>query len=173
MCDWHWECEGSPGPLPSRNASFSYLFKTCPSCTRFFLRCNGDDSFCHHSKVVFTDGACINNGRRGVEAFSGIGFAIGDDESQQYQLGVDDYVDDGQRTNQRAELLAAIHGLEHLGEKSSREYDEEMMGWAEYGYNYYRDTHPGHIATLVLATDSEYVVKGITQWYHTWEVCTT
>ncbi|KAE9396103.1 ribonuclease H-like protein, partial [Gymnopus androsaceus JB14] len=136
----------------------SYLFKICPNCTRFFFNCNGTNSFCHHSKVVFTDGACINNGRRGVEAFSGMGFAIGDDESQQYQLGIDDYVDDGPRTNQRAELLAAIHGLELLGKISNKEYEEEM-------YN----SHPDDIATLVLATDSEYIVKGITEWYHIWE----
>ena len=65
-----------------------------------------------------------------------------------WNITVDDTVDPGAaRTNQRAELLAAIAGLNKLKES----YEEDR---GEY----------------IVVTDSEYVVKGITEWFPTWRV---
>ena len=54
---------------------------------------------------------------------------------------------DAVRTNQRAELLAAIEGLKKLEE------------------NRFEPVH-----TCIVITDSAYVVKGITEWFPTWRV---
>ena len=57
------------------------------------------------------------------------------------------------RSNQRAELHAAKLGLEFLAEahRINTEPEDESNVW-------------------VIATDSEYVVKGMTEWLPTWRV---
>jgi len=116
---------------------------------------------CHHFRLVFTDGACLNNGQVGAKA--GLGVAVGSLESGHHlSLPVNLNVDAGQRrTSQRAEQLAALHGLAYLSEmtklNTSRHYSnppkepEEDMNW-------------------IIATDSEYVVKGMTEWVPEWKV---
>ncbi|KAE9396092.1 ribonuclease H-like protein, partial [Gymnopus androsaceus JB14] len=103
---------------------------------------------CHHYQLVFTDGSGINNGRKdGAVVTAGIGAAIGTNIKDQDWRVIDDTVDPGfPRTNQRAELLGALFGL---------------------GLLYRRSNYAA--STLVVATDSEYIVKGMTEWYPTWK----
>jgi ribonuclease HI len=65
------------------------------------------------------------------------------------------------RSNQRAELYAAKLGLEFLAE-ADRINTEELP-----------DKHKGESHAWIIATDSEYVVKGMTEWLPTWRVCPT
>jgi len=62
------------------------------------------------------------------------------------------------RSNQRAELYAAISGLKFLA-NADRENTEEPTGDSK-----------GKSKAWIIATDSEYVVKGMTEWLPTWRV---
>jgi ribonuclease HI len=158
------------------------LIVECPKCTRFFAACCSDNSFggdmydsekplCHHYQIVFTDGACSNNGQ-GDEAKAGLGVVISDVDLF-WSVAVDDTVDTAPRTNQRAELLAAIEGLKKLElvfkyctegledkENHSKSAARRRRAIAEEDF---RDT-------FIVVTDSEYVVKGITEWFPAWRV---
>jgi ribonuclease HI len=134
------------------------LYVTCNRCYRFHCVCCSDfsnDILCHHYPVVFTDGACSANGSRG--ATSGIGGAYGEQAEHQWSIPVDDLVDANPvRTNQRAELLAAIEGVRRLGDfilSSNR-----------------KPARNGCKAEMVVATDSEYICKGVTEWMPKWKV---
>ena len=144
----------------------SELWTTCKTCQSFLAFCCGHSEKhstakpCHHYKLCFTDGACLNNGRFGSRA--GIGGALGESEEDQWAIPVDDNVDpDGKRSSQRAELLAAIEGLRRLSE-------------ATYDHGVTPRPHPGQEDNpdecWIIATDSEYVCNGITQWIYTWQV---
>ena len=56
------------------------------------------------------------------------------------------------RSNQRAELCAVKSSVEFLGEAYTNELKSETKTW-------------------IIATDSEYVVKGMTEWLPIWRVC--
>ncbi|KAK7048798.1 ribonuclease H-like protein [Favolaschia claudopus] len=132
----------------------------CHNCDRFFGRCcHHADELCHYYPFVFVDGACPNNGT--PYARSGIGCALGINENDQLSLPVDDKMDPGApRTNQRAELLAAIHGLEMVVEKKLQYHAgiRAHLPSAEKEKVY------------VVAADSDYVVQGITDWVFQWKV---
>ena len=153
------------------------LIVQCPTCTRFFAACCQHDSFggnlydpekpvCQHLQLVFTDGACSNNGR-GYAARAGLGIVIGDDDFS-WSITVDDALDSAPRTNQRAELLAAIQALKKLEQLhhpcSDIEDEKNYSGARRRANDDYRATH-------IVVTDSEYVVKGITEWFPEWRVC--
>ena len=94
--------------------------------------------------LVFTDGACLNNGRPNSKA----GWAFVVDHPN---IVIKDrlelrgpYGDLGVQSSNRAELRAVIAALQY-------------RAWGEEGFR-----------TLVIATDSEYVVKGATAWIYTW-----
>ena len=140
----------------------------CPDCRKFFLYCCACSSRsekplpCHHFRLVFSDGACRLNGQFGATA--GIGVLYGEDTETQQAIPITSSLDPGQkRTSQRAELLAALTALEFIAEadrlnskkakKKSRNHDP---GQSEKAW--------------VIATDSEYVVKGMTEWLGTWKV---
>ncbi|KAF8805424.1 ribonuclease H-like protein [Phlegmacium glaucopus] len=137
------------------------LIVQCPNCTRFFAACcqHGGNIYkpekrvCKRLPLVFTDGACSNNGRGNAKA--GLGIVIGGD-SFSWSITVDDTLDSARRTSQRAELLAAIEGLKlydlvnHSSSKVCRSAKED------------------YDATYIVVTDSEYVVKGITEWFPEW-----
>ncbi|KAJ7740216.1 ribonuclease H-like domain-containing protein [Mycena maculata] len=150
------------------------LFKSCPSfddltlseridlceqCDRFFARCcHHSEVVCHYHCFVFVDGACAGNGTYGARA--GIGCAMGLREEDQLSLPVTDGMDPrGPRTNQRAELLAAIHGLQ-LVVDADREYHVGSRAHLKS-----RETEREYI----VVSDSEYVVKGITEWVQQWK----
>ncbi|CZR46792.1 uncharacterized protein FPRO_12243 [Fusarium proliferatum ET1] len=116
--------------------------KAHPPVTRFI---RADDP---ESLLIYTDGACLGNGQ--VEPKGGWAFVFGPQElnttasinerlENQGPLG--DYANP---TSNRAELRAIIGALRY-------------KNWASEGFT-----------TLVLATDSEYVVKGATEWIRAW-----
>jgi ribonuclease HI len=139
-------------------------FERVLSCNEFYLYCCACNQepldfpqdrrpakFCHHFHIAFTDGACTNNGRPGAKA--GIGVACGNDDSSQLSKPITDKVDNFPlRSNQRAELCAAKSGLEFFAEAYTKDSKSEA-------------------AALIVATDSEYVVKGMTEWLPKWKVC--
>ena len=67
------------------------------------------------SIIVYTDGACSNNGQRGAKAGIGVYFSDDDPRNLSEQLPGE------KQTNQRAELYAAIRALEVSDPKSSLE----------------------------------------------------
>jgi ribonuclease HI len=113
---------------------------------------------CHHFRTIFTDGACIKNGR--PEAKAGAGVAVGSTDANQLSIPITDSEDTSpERSNQRAELYAAKSGLQYLAKleelnpkERSRELKRQPEAW-------------------IIAIDSEYVVKGLTEWMRTWRVC--
>lgn len=146
------------------------VVNACRRCGRFCVKCCLHETrTCHHCRLVFTDGSCLNNGAHG--SASGIGIAFGRPEgepgtgrSYQFSIPVNDRLDpEGKRTNQRAELLAALHGLK----KICRFDDGYLMRKMEkVGVDYLNPDS----AEIVIATDSEYVVKGVTEWLPRWRV---
>ncbi|TRM68751.1 ribonuclease H-like domain-containing protein [Schizophyllum amplum] len=140
----------------STNYTLAELIQVCDGCLQYSARCCQHDtgSACHHFRLIFTDGACAGNGIVGAKA--GIGIAMGQIGLgiDQFSLPVTDAMDPGQRrTSQRAELLAAIHGVRRAMEGDVHDYD-------------------GYDASMrkqrVIVTDSEYVVRGITEWFPQW-----
>ncbi|OAL53774.1 ribonuclease H-like protein [Pyrenochaeta sp. DS3sAY3a] len=157
-------------PCPSTaDWSVPQLVRECPDCSKYMMHCcactdNNNHSSarrglpppkepCHHFRVVFIDGACTNNGH--PEAKAGMGFAYGADDAQQKAVPITEMVDKSPvRSNQRAELLAAVIGVQlctrFLEMRSQDHGGDEDKVW-------------------IIATDSEYVVKGITEWLPTWK----
>jgi ribonuclease HI len=147
------------------------LVKECPSCNEFLLYCCSCNNKrlssrqsrppatpCHHFRIIFTDGACTNNGRPGAKA--GVGVAYGNEDDSQLSMPITDLVDNYPvRSNQRAELYAAKLGLEFLAE-ADESNTKEPTGKPK-----------GESKAWIIATDSEYVVKGMTEWLPTWRVC--
>jgi ribonuclease HI len=139
------------------------LLQECPECNDFLLYCCSCNNElldlprnhrptkpCHHFRIIFTDGACTNNGRPGAK--SGVGVAYGNDEGSQLSKPITDMVDIFPlRSNQRAELWAAKIGVEFLSEAYTKHPKDEAEAW-------------------IVATDSEYVVKGMTEWLPKWRV---
>ena len=112
---------------------------------------------CNHHHLVFTDSACRNNGR--PNAISGLGAALSPCVTKlQKSIPVTSDIDRGaKRSSQRAELLAAIEGVRTLAL-----YDEE------HGVKLPSDRRKH---ARIVVTDSEYVVKGMTEWFPRWRVC--
>lgn len=153
------------------------LIVQCPTCTKYFAACCPHASFggskldpdkvvCHHFQLVFTDGACSNNGQDSAKA--GLGIVIGDDDDYSWSIIVDDTIDDSApRTSQRAELLAAVNGLKKLKELNDfcldMEYEESRRKAAAR-------RRAAKEKTYIVVSDSEYVVKGITEWFPAWRV---
>ncbi|KUI68426.1 Ribonuclease H1 [Cytospora mali] len=103
--------------------------------------------------LIFTDGACINNGRLDPKA----GWAFvhgprgsGDQGNEPARICASrlenkgPYGDAGAQTSNRAEMRAVIAALGY-------------RNWHDEGFN-----------TMVIATDSEYVVEGATGWVRGW-----
>ena len=154
------------------------LIRTCDNCDCFFVYCchcnmkygnggrNANNSLiCHHFRLVFTDGACRMNGQAGATA--GIGVACGEEDIDQRSIAITDDLDPGQRrTSQRAELLAALAGLDYLTEAHELYHDDEK----KEGRKRQKLSSEEKTSAWVIATDSEYVVKGMTEWLPTWKV---
>ena len=145
------------------------LVVTCSFCGRFYSRCCFHmKTICHHYRIVYTDGACSNNGRSSAMAAIGIVFGMRngdpeDEDTHQFSIPVDDRLDPGaRRTNQRAELLAVLEGLKIC------DFDEERMA----NDSETREQHDWYLSPLevIITTDSEYVVKGMSEWLPNWKV---
>lgn len=113
---------------------------------------------CHHYPLAMVDGACSDNGRLG--AIAGIGGTIALNSG--WSEIVDEQMDGGApRTSQRAELLAALEGLAVL----TGPYNNDESNSCDD----HRRRHSGKPVEMVIATDSQYVAKGITEWFPTWK----
>ncbi|KAH7371536.1 ribonuclease H-like domain-containing protein [Pyrenochaeta sp. MPI-SDFR-AT-0127] len=149
--------------------TFDCLLKECPLCGDFLLyccACNNQRSFppsrhsnlpCHHYRIMFTDGACTNNGQRSAKA--GIGVAYGNTDDSQFSVPITDLADNFPlRSNQRAELYAAIKGLQFLDEANKKINPKEPTG-----------VRKDKDEAWIIATNSEYVARGMTEWLPTWK----
>ena len=161
----------------------SNLIVECPNCTTLFAACCAHQSFgghmfepeqpvCHHLQLVFTSGACSNNGQ-GYAAKAGLGIVIGVDDLF-WSIAVDDTLDTAPspRTNQRAELLAAIEGLKKL--ELVHQFCSDMGDGVNHSNSATSSQRAiadeGCRANYIVVTNSEYVVKGITEWFPEWRV---
>ena len=153
------------------------LIRTCEVCNRFFVFCchcnneyrndgrRADGSICHHFRLIFTDGACRLNGQDGAAA--GVGIACGEGKAYQLSLPITDQMDpEHKRTSQRAELLAALSGLRYLGLADGLNHGDENKGSKKENHRNSQE----RTTFWVIATDSEYVVKGMTEWLPVWKV---
>jgi ribonuclease HI len=156
-------------PTLQNNFDTKDLINCCSNCLRFFVLCcscwhqySGAEAVCHHYRLVFTDGSCLNNGQVGATAGIGvaIGLGTGGSEDHQWSIPIDDTIDAHQkRTSQKAELLAALEGLRRISEAIE---DKELVR---------KKRHDKKDPTCwVIATDSVYVVKGVTEWLPVWKV---
>lgn len=103
---------------------------------------------------MFVDGACSRNGY--VGAVSGLGGIFSPVHEQgHWSIPVSPAVDTNPlRTNSRAELLASIEGVRRFG-----------------AYLRQQPRLPGSTdRNVIVATDSEYVVNGITEYMPEWKV---
>lgn len=104
----------------------------------------------NNSFLIYTDGACLNNGH--PRASAGWSFVFRLPEANQPKIGsvAHRLEDQGPsrethpQTSNRAELRAVIAAL-------------QFRAWFSEGWR-----------RLVIATDSEYVTKGATEWVHPW-----
>ena len=157
------------------------LIVHCPMCTKFFAACcphqslggqmlEPEQRICHHFQLVFTDGACSNNGQ-GNAAKAGLGIVIGVDNRYSWSIIVDDTLDTAPRTNQRAELLAAIEGLKKL-EQMNRLCSnvEDEANHNKSAARRRATVNEDYRAEYIVVTDLEYVVRGITEWFPEWRV---
>ena len=92
--------------------------------------------------LLFTDGAVINNGQSNAKASCGIVFVPARPRPKGVSFRLK--ADDGPPTSNRAELLAAINAL-------------MIRVWMGEGF-----------ARIAIATDSEYVVRGICEYVFSW-----
>lgn len=155
------------------------LIRACPNCDKFVLFCCScahyypkAENVCHHFRLIFTDGACRQNGQQGATA--GIGLACGTDTEGQRSIPVTDTVDPGQkRTSQRAELLAAIAGLQYMVDNKHLHVIETLEPGSRKEKKLRRkgmEPPPKDSKDQwIIATDSEYVVKGMTEWLPKWK----
>lgn len=133
----------------------------CEECGLYFGHCSYGEQ-CHADHVVYVDGACLDNGK--VTARSGVGISYGCRPDQQMSFPITDIHDpDKPRTNQRAELLAAIYGLSALRTELSTHAPgrSRPRHTAEQGKPFW-----------IVAMDSEYVVKSVAEYMPKWEVGT-
>jgi ribonuclease HI len=92
---------------------------------------------------VFTDGSCLNNGKKNSTGAIGIFFS--DDDVDNLGQAIDN--DGNKVTNQTMELLACIQALKIIQNKISNGL---------------------HIKIIYIYTDSQYVINCITKWYLGW-----
>jgi len=134
-----------PGATPQDLFSLSYPPNR--PFPRFLNKANHNDD----EILIYTDGACFDNG--GINPAAGCGFFFRPPESNnpnsgRVSLRLEECGPTGephQQTSNRAELRAVIAALQY------RVWYGE--GWA----------------SLVIATDSEYVAKGATEWVPRWQ----
>lgn len=91
---------------------------------------------------VWTDGACINNGKKGCVA--GIGVYFGDGNS----MNMSELLPFKMHSNQKAEIYAIIRALEKIDEEII-DYDDELN-------------------EIYIYTDSKYVINSINDWIYRW-----
>jgi len=94
---------------------------------------------------VFTDGSCLNNGKK--NSVGSIGIFFKDNDPDNLGQAIDN--DGNKITNQTMELLAAIQALKIINDKIQKQEINQNM--------------------IYLYTDSSYLINSMTKWYKTWE----
>lgn len=139
------------------------LIDVCSECTLFHLVCCQHRQLpdhktrpCHHYPALFVHGACAEEGEIGATA--GVGGLFGGKPESRWSMRVGDELDaEGPRTAQRAELLAALAGLERFA---------ASVATCPLALGKKLHVHP----ECVVVSDSEYLVTGVTEWFPTWRV---
>ncbi|KAF3491211.1 uncharacterized protein GIQ15_00728 [Arthroderma uncinatum] len=97
------------------------------------------------SIVIAVDGACSGNGTPYQKAAAGV--YVGENSQHNISLQLTpEYA-----TNQRAELIAGLHGLDEAKNINDNGIDGQPL------------------AQVIIKTDSAYMVNGVTQWVDGWE----
>ena len=91
---------------------------------------------------VFTDGSTFNNGKKKMKQYGGIGVFFGDGDSR----NVSRILEGSKITNNVAELTACLTAIEIITSMN----DYSLMD------------------SVVIYTDSEYMINSITKWAHSW-----
>jgi ribonuclease HI len=141
------------------------VIQTCSLCECYFLYCcwcrsrQKCDVFpCHHHRIAFVDGACANSGR--PDARAGVAVIEGVSERRRASRPITDSEDDFPlRSTQRAELYSAILGIEMLSA------EDAVTNRSLHGSSAHKEAR-----CWILASDSEYLTKGITEWLPKWKV---
>ena len=103
---------------------------------------------------VFTDGSCINNGKK--NSFGAIGIFFSDNDEYNLGQSIDNNDNDSDNnsktkiTNQTMELLACIQALKIIKKK----IDKKIII---------------NLKIIYIHTDSMYVINSMTKWYKQWE----
>jgi ribonuclease HI len=121
-----------------------WVYLACPRSKKKCPKCQLHD-FHTDCIVVAIDGACSNNGK--PEALSSVGVYCGDDNDLNVSCALD-FKD--HHTSQLAELealLRALYRAIHI--KLKRPF--------------------GELRTVIIKSDSEYVVRGVTEWLPKWK----
>ncbi|GJP94122.1 hypothetical protein CBS115989_3590 [Aspergillus niger] len=159
------------GSVPSRRFNPDELYPKhftlsdieVPAHNMVFLACPGSERKCPHCKrhtrhlgciVIAIDGACRNNGRYGARASTGV--YHGHDHPLNGSASLPPNL---KQTSQVAELAACERAL--LGAYVMQKcWDglSEMTGDGEE-----------RLHTVVIKSDSEYVVRGMTEWIFKWK----
>jgi ribonuclease HI len=110
--------------------------------------CSSCDRFIPHLDSIFiaVDGACSGNGQANAKAAIGVFFG----QMSKYNQSV--LLSEPHVTNQIAELRAGILALKQA---------EEIVRTKALG--------DGPLHTVVIKADSEYLIKGMTEWVFKWE----
>lgn len=127
----------------TRRLPFDIFKPTVNSCTLPGVRWVYTDLLANYSVLVFTDGSSPGNGQPGARGGCGVVYDFCDQSGVSFPL--EKAPDGSPPTSNRAELRAAIAAL-------------TIRYWPGEGFS-----------RLVVGTDSEYVVKGVTEWTKKWK----
>jgi ribonuclease HI len=125
----------------------------------------------HRELLIFTDGACSDNGQAGAQGGCSFVFRCSKEIPRPWNPPKGAYIMHGafffrledvgpsgkheKPTSNRAELRAVVAALRYFGTETT-----------ETGLEFWK---PRDSAKLVIATDSTYVVNGATKWCKAWE----
>ncbi|KAJ5459184.1 hypothetical protein N7530_011128 [Penicillium desertorum] len=135
---------------PSPEDTPQSLFPHCPKVTATdrvhrFIRLNHDNRSVEDEFLIYTDGTCMDNGR--THARAGCSFVYNESTSGFARFPLEYKGPTGQQhpmTVDRAQIRAVVAALRY-------------RDWAADGFS-----------RLIIATDSDYVVDGITREAHEW-----
>ncbi|KAF3197621.1 hypothetical protein TWF679_002907 [Orbilia oligospora] len=145
----------------------------CEGCKQFTVKCCQHwQKACHHYRLFFADGACSNNGRGGARA--GVGVAGGEEEDLHVSISFSDLVLDGgitKRTSQIAELRAAMMAVSSIDcfYDGFRGDEEPAPKNPRRSRKHGMDEPIDNTTICIIAMDSEYVIKGVTDWLPNWK----
>ncbi|KAK6522172.1 hypothetical protein TWF281_002739 [Arthrobotrys megalospora] len=135
----------------------------CDNCAQFVMKCcHHPNECCHYYRLVFADGACSGNGFMGARAGVGIALGVNDDNQLSKPFSALDGAE-SRRTSQVAELRAAreaVNAIDGLPPDSKLQSLKQKR-------QHKRVVQPTGI--WIIAMDSEYVVKGMTEWLPKWK----